>query len=121
MNSTGAKIIYFFNKQGGICAYCQQPLIWNVDGLAVNCDIDHIIPKSRGGKEHLENLCLACQACNQTKANMTAEEYKSALTLVAEGKVKKADLPQFAQYLALREKFAEVASVLPRHLEVKHE
>jgi hypothetical protein len=31
--------------------------------------IDHIVPRSDGGKHDPENLALACQHCNQTKAD----------------------------------------------------
>jgi 5-methylcytosine-specific restriction endonuclease McrA len=36
---------------------------------------DHQLPKSRGGKGRL-NLVLACQPCNQEKANMDVETYR---------------------------------------------
>lgn len=36
--------------------------------------IDHIFPKSRGGKDTWENLISACLACNQKKRNRTPEE-----------------------------------------------
>jgi hypothetical protein len=29
--------------------------------------IDHIVPRSRGGKTGLDNLCLACASCNNHK------------------------------------------------------
>lgn len=36
--------------------------------------IDHITPRSRGGKTTWENCVLACVACNSKKANRTPEE-----------------------------------------------
>lgn len=30
---------------------------------------DHIIPRSHGGHDGLDNLCLSCQQCNCTKSN----------------------------------------------------
>lgn len=36
--------------------------------------IDHILPKSRGGRDTWENLVLACIRCNVTKGNRTPEE-----------------------------------------------
>jgi 5-methylcytosine-specific restriction endonuclease McrA len=38
-------------------------------------EVEHIIPKSRGGTNRIDNLCLACHECNQKKGNMTAEEF----------------------------------------------
>ena len=36
--------------------------------------IDHILPRSRGGKLSWENCVLACVSCNKRKANRTPEE-----------------------------------------------
>lgn len=36
--------------------------------------VDHIFPKSRGGKSTWENCILACVACNKKKANRTPAE-----------------------------------------------
>lgn len=37
--------------------------------------LDHIIPKSRGGDNTLENCGLACNIANLSKSHMTYEEY----------------------------------------------
>lgn len=37
--------------------------------------MEHIIPKSRGGTDRIDNLCLACRDCNERKGNQTAEEF----------------------------------------------
>lgn len=58
---------YLLEKFGRKCAYCgatNMPL-----------EIEHIIPKSRGGSNRASNLTLACNACNQCKGNKTAEEF----------------------------------------------
>lgn len=45
------------------CAYCQTP-----EELTVTTfEIDHIVPASAGGETTLDNLCLACPACNRHK------------------------------------------------------
>ena len=31
--------------------------------------IEHVIPRSRGGTDHIENLALACPRCNLCKSN----------------------------------------------------
>lgn len=36
---------------------------------------DHIIPMSKGGLDEIDNFQLAHFECNQTKADMTPEEF----------------------------------------------
>ena len=48
------------------CQYC--------GAMDAKMTIDHVLPKSRGGKETWENLVCACVACNNFKANRTPEE-----------------------------------------------
>lgn len=55
-------------RAGGRCEYCRhgERLI----GLAH--EIDHVVPRARGGTNDLENLCLACSACNSSKGIRTS-------------------------------------------------
>ncbi len=49
----------------GVCAYCRS-----LEELSVTAfEIDHIIPLSAGGASKLDNLCLACTACNRLKGS----------------------------------------------------
>lgn len=53
-------------RDHNICQYCgrnSQPMT-----------IDHVIPKSYGGKDTWENLVCACIRCNTKKGNHTPEE-----------------------------------------------
>jgi len=38
-----------------------------------NLTVDHIIPESRGGTEHIENLQLLCGHCNSVKDDRPQE------------------------------------------------
>lgn len=50
------------------CQYCgQRP-------AKQELTLDHVMPKSRGGKDSWENLVLACVHCNVSKADRTPEE-----------------------------------------------
>lgn len=51
----------------GICVYC---------GSFKAITKDHIQPKSRGGKNHPENLQPLCSYCNCMKGNKTETELK---------------------------------------------
>lgn len=51
-----------------ICAYCGDKVVPS------KLTIDHVHPKSRGGKNVWENAVTACKPCNHTKADRTPEE-----------------------------------------------
>ncbi|OGI17344.1 MAG: HNH endonuclease [Candidatus Melainabacteria bacterium RIFOXYA12_FULL_32_12] len=48
------------------CQYCGK--------VSSSLTIDHIIPKSKGGKSTWENVVAACARCNSLKADKTLEE-----------------------------------------------
>jgi 5-methylcytosine-specific restriction endonuclease McrA len=58
---------YLLEKWGRRCAYC--------GATDVPLEVDHIVPKSRGGTDRVSNLTLACSACNRAKGDRTAEEF----------------------------------------------
>lgn len=47
----------------GCCEYCRSQARFSPDPFS----IEHIIPRSKGGQDDLENLALACQGCNNRK------------------------------------------------------
>lgn len=51
-------------KEGGVCHYCRKELTIN------QVTIDHIIPKSKGGKNSFNNYVCACQKCNSLKSSL---------------------------------------------------
>jgi len=46
------------------CEYCQAQRI-----LIMDLEVEHVYPTSRGGNDDLENLCLACFGCNNSKSD----------------------------------------------------
>jgi CRISPR/Cas system Type II protein with McrA/HNH and RuvC-like nuclease domain len=54
-----------FKRDDNTCGYC---------GSQKNLTIDHIIPKSRGGKNTWENMITCCSRCNSVKDDRTPEE-----------------------------------------------
>jgi 5-methylcytosine-specific restriction endonuclease McrA len=58
---------YLLVKYAYQCAYCSK--------TDTPFEVDHILPRSRGGSNRISNLCLACHACNQKKGDKTAAEF----------------------------------------------
>lgn len=52
-----------FLKQGGLCWYCQDYL------PVVRQNVEHKLPRSKGGKNNKNNLVLACSNCNRKKGS----------------------------------------------------
>jgi len=74
-----------FEKSFGNCAYCDKQLAWTNygrDGYRGAWEVDHRIPLSRGGTDHLNNLSAACVDCNRAKGDMTAREFTASLEQV---------------------------------------
>ena len=62
-----------FGKQEGHCNGCKVSFPFR------NMTIDHIVPQSQGGTDHLENLQLLCGACNSTKGDRDQRYLLAAL------------------------------------------
>lgn len=58
---------YLLAKYQHRCAYCGQG--------DVPFELDHQLPRSRGGSHRVSNLVLACHDCNSAKGNRTAAEF----------------------------------------------
>lgn len=57
-----------FRRDNYRCMYC------GVQHIHGNLTRDHVVPKSKGGKDTWENVVAACQRCNHYKGNRTPEE-----------------------------------------------
>ena len=62
-----------FGKQEGLCNGCRTAFPFQ------NFTIDHIVPQSKGGADHLDNLQLLCNACNSLKGDREHAYLISAL------------------------------------------
>ena len=84
-------------RDGFKCAYC--------GGVKRKLTIDHIIPKSRGGKTDFENCVSSCKSCNNKKGNKTPSEANMYLKV-------KAYQPTIAEFLRLKVKKLGINKVL---------
>ena len=63
-----------YGAQGGYCLGCRAHF------QARHMTVDHIIPRSKGGTDHLSNLQLLCAACNSLKGDRPQAELIVRLT-----------------------------------------
>ena len=60
-----------YGVQEGVCVGCDTHFPFRV------MDADHILPRSRGGTDHPDNLQLLCSGCNRSKGNKTMAEWRA--------------------------------------------
>tara|TARA_R110000744_G_scaffold117213_1_gene219149 strand:- start:48 stop:515 length:468 start_codon:yes stop_codon:yes gene_type:complete len=64
---------------GRKCSYCER--------MGVILEVEHIIPKSKGGSCLLENLCISCVTCNRKKKDtLLPKMYEGILLVMAQRK-----------------------------------
>ena len=76
---------YLLEKHGRKCFYC---------GKAVSdFEVEHMLPKSKGGSNRIDNLTLSCHDCNQKKGTLTAEEFITQILTPRKAALKVKQLP----------------------------
>jgi len=68
-------LMHKWKQQRGLCALTKQK-------LTRTAHVDHIVPVSRGGTDHSDNLQWLCPRANQIKHDMTLEELKAYCLLI---------------------------------------
>ena len=61
-----------YGEQEGVCVGCETHFPFRV------MDVDHILPQSKGGTDHSDNLQLLCSGCNRSKGGRTMAEWRAA-------------------------------------------
>lgn len=59
-------------RQGWTCEYCPRPLHFKT------VTIDHMVPQSKGGTDHVVNLVAACRSCNSSKGARGRDVFSEA-------------------------------------------
>lgn len=57
------------SKRFAVCYYCQETI------STQRIHFDHIVPLSKGGAHSVENLCVSCESCNQTKYTKLLKDF----------------------------------------------
>lgn len=63
------KKAYLLERESYCCIYC------GIHASQAKMQIEHVIPKSKGGTDSLNNLVLSCKACNQEKGDQNVKIY----------------------------------------------
>lgn len=61
------------SRDGCTCQYCGRSL------SSAELTLDHVLPRSRGGKTMWENVVAACKPCNHRKGDRTPAEARMRL------------------------------------------
>jgi 5-methylcytosine-specific restriction endonuclease McrA len=77
-------------RDDNTCQYCAKKL------PLVELTIDHVMPRSRGGKNEWDNLVACCKKCNQKKGSKTPEE--ASMTLLQQPTKPKSISFKFRRY-----------------------
>ena len=67
-----------FGQQEGVCNGCKMDFPFKIFA------IDHIVPRSKGGTNHMDNLQLLCGHCNSIKGDRPMEYLVAQLAQVSE-------------------------------------
>ncbi len=73
-----------FERDGRFCHYCgiDEENLANLRakyGFKHRFNVDHLVPRVRGGGDNLENLVVSCADCNNRKGTMTPEDFKKVV------------------------------------------
>ena len=71
-----------YARRQGKCPYCNRQLTIGEapHHNSLKAHLDHMQPRSKGGRDNLDNLQLTCESCNKDKGNMSDQEYRNYLT-----------------------------------------
>lgn len=50
-------------RDGNCCCWCGKPLTWD------QMTIEHLVHRSKGGRNDIDNLRIACFPCNNSRGN----------------------------------------------------
>ena len=68
---------HLYGEQGGCCSGCGEHFRLH------NLEVDHIVPRAKGGTDHLGNLQLLCGHCNRVKGDRGMEYLRAKLHIAA--------------------------------------
>ena len=77
------QLVELLSTQGGVCPYTKKKLT-----IGDNASLDHRVPVSKGGNNHLSNLQWVylddCLDVNRMKLDLLESQFKEAVRILAE-------------------------------------
>ena len=76
------KFKHLWKAQKGLCNYCGVKMgkaKWMKIKRPFGATFDHVIPKSAGGNNSIDNLVLACASCNHKRGTQDARLFALAV------------------------------------------
>ena len=99
-------------KYSYTCVYCQKSAFHIGKPTNIRLEIDHVVPRSKGGSDRVNNLVLACHCCNQNKGNQSLQEFlkrkPAVLKRVQDSLAKSLSLQDAAQMNIMRKELYQV-------------
>ena len=92
-----AKLVGYFNEQAGHCVYCDTEMTLELH-KPNTAEIEHIVPRSKGGKRKAFNEVAACHACNHEKSDTDIGEWLRSITGAKHIPVYTQELIRFEDY-----------------------
>ncbi len=77
---------YLLEKWRRTCTYCRKKNI--------PLQIEHIVPRAKGGSNRISNLCLACEKCNQAKGTLDIADFLKKKPDLLKGMLAQAKAPR---------------------------
>lgn len=70
------EIVEQTEKQESKCVWCGEEMILSFQSLAPNkATREHMVPKSKGGRNQIENYLVACSDCNSRRGNTEVSDW----------------------------------------------
>lgn len=69
------KRLLLWQRASGICPDCGKKMLLKNPRSNAYMTVDHIVPKSVGGTNNIENLRATCKKCNQLRGSTPLPDY----------------------------------------------
>lgn len=73
-----------WKRDGHKCTYCTTSLVksgFTEDPTVPYLTVDHVVPRNKGGNNHMSNLTTSCQPCNANKGSLLLTEFIRAFEI----------------------------------------